>query len=288
MEYDTHGNIKASSTSDILLNITISSSFTCWLSLRKGKTPMSVNTATWMTDLNSIIGDRRLHEICLPGAHHAGMSHLSHSAISATDLNSRRQYANIAAQLQAGSRVLDIRPFVWSDGQYYCGHGGEIQGEWLGAVGERLDDAFRSIMAFAKANPGELIIVMFSRYGMRGSALSNWNWLTFGPKEKIELIARVKAQLGPRLVTEPDPAVNLAEASLNRLIRNDRNILCVFNDFLGLTDPRTGLFGSSDGNRIATIPTMGAPAATRDPTSTWVYALHCRATIRMRLARQSG
>lgn len=202
---------------------------------------MAISYSTWMTDLGDSLANRALSEICLPGSHHSGMYSLGHRTLFASDSDSRTQYDTIAEQLRSGARVLDLRPVLWTDHTWHCGHFTADQSlGWQGATGESLTGALESIAAFAAACPGEVVILRFSGYR------NCFTWDGFGPAEKAQLAHLVMRTLGNRLIMAPDGGTGIAGTALARLRAGNRALLCLFDDFEGFTAPERGLISAAD------------------------------------------
>lgn len=202
---------------------------------------MAISHTTWMTDLGDCLANRSLSELCLPGSHHAGMYNLGHRTLFASDAGSRTQYDTIADQLRSGARVFDLRPALWTDHTWHCGHfGADPRLGWQGATGEPLTDALDSIAAFAAAFPRELVILRFSGY--RNCVA----WAGFGPTEKAQLAELVLRHLGERLIRAGVGEAGLADRPIHRLMASNRSLLVLFDDFDGFTAPESGLLSSDD------------------------------------------
>ena len=134
----------------------------------------NVNSDSWMGDINSIIGNRMLHEIAFAGSHDAGMNvNDIHDCSLANLCNTATQNGNILYQLQQGSRYFDIRPLtieptVFGGTVWSTGHTSVELGHQLGCEGERLaslrDDLYKF---FADSwHKKELVILKISHCGM--------------------------------------------------------------------------------------------------------------------------
>ena len=124
----------------------------------------SYNTdfSNWMGDNWSVIADKKLTEITIPGTHDSGMS--THQACNlGSACNTVAQTHDIAGQLARGARFFDFRPF-YSDGDYwYLGHFDWDGDTLLGCAGQKLEDALQDVLDFYDAgHPKELTILYFS------------------------------------------------------------------------------------------------------------------------------
>ena len=115
----------------------------------------------WMQSARGTLGARTLREICMPGAHDAGMSARNGGTAGAFDCNSLTQTAGVAGQLAAGARYFDVRPAI-SGGEYYTGHYSDLGNvTWQGANGQSVQSIVDDVNAFTAGN-AELVILDLS------------------------------------------------------------------------------------------------------------------------------
>ena len=115
----------------------------------------------WMQSTLSIIGDRPLRSIAMPGSHDAGMSVIEGKTAFVTDEDVLTQTGNIGSQLQLGSRYFDLRPVIAS-GQFKTGHYSKLDiVGWQGADGQAFSEIISELNAFT-ANNAELIVLNLS------------------------------------------------------------------------------------------------------------------------------
>ncbi|MBP5950738.1 hypothetical protein ACIOV9_12480 [Pseudomonas iridis] len=112
----------------------------------------SYSKKSWMGDLRSSIGNKKLWQLSLPGAHNAGMDRkasYSNSYITC-------QGESFRYQLDNGIRVLDIRL------KYFAGHSGTslrfVHTHDLQS-GRSLWDTMHEVYWFLQANPSEIVIL---------------------------------------------------------------------------------------------------------------------------------
>ncbi|EER45681.1 LysM domain-containing protein [Histoplasma capsulatum H143] len=115
----------------------------------------------WMSSILTIIGERKLKHVCMPGSHDAGMSKLNGHTEFSNEGNTLTQYLNIYDQLRRGSRYFDVRPAIGDGGKFLTGHYSDIDIldiGWQGGNGESIQDIVDGINRFTAENP-ELIII---------------------------------------------------------------------------------------------------------------------------------
>lgn len=111
----------------------------------------------WMGNNIDVIGDKELHQICMPGAHDAGMYFSQHSTYFGGTAMTLTQERNIYKMLCLGVRFFDIRPIIGSD-EYWTGHYSHIPGSFQGARGDSIDNIIQQINNFT-SHANELIIL---------------------------------------------------------------------------------------------------------------------------------
>lgn len=138
----------------------------------------------WMQNNISLLGGRKLRDICIPGSHDAGMSVLRNKTAFASEANTLTQGVTIVRQLQFGSRWFDLRPTLYH-GTYSTGHYSRIDindnaRTYQGGDGATMDEVINDINNFT-SNHQELIILNFS-HEFR-TDLGNPNYRGFTPSE---------------------------------------------------------------------------------------------------------
>ncbi|PGG96948.1 hypothetical protein AJ79_09390 [Helicocarpus griseus UAMH5409] len=128
-------------------------------------TSLKHGPGNWMRRMYSVIGDRDIQHIVLPGTHDSAMSTISGKITSiGTKENTQTQGINIYSQLKAGARWFDLRigtvhP-VPDDGswEFWSMHvNDELAEIAVGNTGESLDQVILEINNFTNENPGEVI-----------------------------------------------------------------------------------------------------------------------------------
>ena len=119
-------------------------------------------SASWMRDNLSILGSKKLKEICITGSHDSGMHVYTSGTAFAHDCNTLTQSKSLQGQLSAGTRYFDIRPVI-SAGKYYTGHYGYIDqlASWQGANGQSIESIVADVNAFV-SNHKELVVLNLS------------------------------------------------------------------------------------------------------------------------------
>jgi hypothetical protein len=104
-----------------------------FLSGKVGQFSSSNPPASWMQANLSMIGDRALRHLCIPGSHESGMS-VNHpgTAVGVSDAV-LTQKVSIGNQLVLGARYFDCRPVI-SSGQFVSGHYSYLNDEWQGEL----------------------------------------------------------------------------------------------------------------------------------------------------------
>jgi len=116
---------------------------------------------SWMQDNIKALQFMKLRELCIPGAHDAGMSTHGTGTAGAFDCNVVTQKNSILGQLNLGVRYFDIRPVI-SGGEYYTGHYSDVPvAGWQGANGQSIDSIVPEINQFTSIQK-ELVILYLS------------------------------------------------------------------------------------------------------------------------------
>jgi hypothetical protein len=101
-----------------------------------------------------------LVDICLPGAHDAGMYTTQHCTAFADRGNTQTQYLPMKQQLEAGLRIFDVRPWYY-EGEFYAHHSTHCDG--LGCKGDKLINMLQATKEFLDMHP-ELVVIELSHY----------------------------------------------------------------------------------------------------------------------------
>lgn len=126
----------------------------------------AVSNENWMERLGSVIKERAIKDIFIPGTHDSGTGNMneSYATISADGRIPgiakvatskllpwcKTQDYMIIDQLKMGVRFLDFRPSLEDNGRFYLTHG---------LRGEDLEKVLKDIVGFCKEHPKELIII---------------------------------------------------------------------------------------------------------------------------------
>jgi hypothetical protein len=128
--------------------------------------------SNWIRDRKAIIGDRPLPKIVIPGSHDAGAYQISRGGGAMT---SRAQQVDIMAQLNAGSRFLDLRTDMYRN-VWYIRHGSDWTDVTFNHVVEQLGE-------FLDSHPDEFVLVALlvtntsGAPGMSGGYKNAWQML---------------------------------------------------------------------------------------------------------------
>lgn len=149
------------------------------LTFTLGRPVRSTTPTAWMQSSLSVIGNRPLRSICMPGSHDAGMSVIEGKTAFVTNEDVLTQTGNIGSQLSFGSRYFDLRPVIAS-GVFKTGHYSEIEiVGWQGADGQAFSEIISELNAFTASN-AELIVLNLSHdlntdSGYGTLTQSDWN-----------------------------------------------------------------------------------------------------------------
>lgn len=167
----------------------------------------------------------------------------------------RTQEAPIAHQLRSGCRYFDLRPVLGPNSQFYLAHGDhvisnrggkneqgvslEVDLGFVGAYGERLEEALDDVRAFAAA-PGrehELIVLNISHAA---------DWLN--KKNNVDgcrqpLLDLIERRLGAVMIRKFGQYDRIDCEPLSNVLEPGRNVLCLFDrNILGTKPPGDGWY----------------------------------------------
>lgn len=188
----------------------------------------------WMRDLKSIIGDKPLNQIFIPGTHDSGTYSLSDTiaknAEIPTELNylkylfglgyivnsvvkklSIAQDRTIEQQLNDGIRFLDLRvSYNDSKKDFYIVHG---------LFGPPLADVLAQIKTFAERRQREILIIQ----------IGDMRYMPNGEKDYAELARRFKDAFAGRIFLRSD--VTGPSATLNQLWAKNKQIFLIHDRY---------------------------------------------------------
>jgi hypothetical protein len=134
--------------------------------------------ANWMGDmLYPAKAGYTLKDVVLPGAHDAGMSVLNgvggQGAAVIIDCNTLTQVKNVAAQLQSGIRMFDLRIDI-NAGELYTKHAPAdcMEDAIGGGFGEKLSDILKAVKDFLGEHKKETVIISFCHFCEKEMPLS--------------------------------------------------------------------------------------------------------------------
>lgn len=126
-------------------------------------TSLQLNDVAWMRKIKSVIQDRKLHHVVMPGSHDAGMSVIAYPNApwwnGGAAYDTETQALDLYNQLRVGARYFDMRFVKPSYGKFWAAHMNSDDGvNPLGALGETLDNLIAGVNRFTREYPGEVII----------------------------------------------------------------------------------------------------------------------------------
>ena len=173
----------------------------------------------WMGKYSAQLANMTLSQMCLPGAHDAGMSRIDSCVRGGSVCTTQTQSYAILWQLLAGVRYFDIRPVWNAEGEIVCGHF-DTFGVVMGCYGESISDVLFEINMFMERFQGELIILKFSHYSIMG---------TIGSKPPIgDLVNQVATALQDSLFVNTT-GKRLADIDFATLTGTKGAVLVVFD-----------------------------------------------------------
>jgi hypothetical protein len=214
-------------------------------------------------ETNGVFLQKTLSQVCLPGAHDAGMSVLTKSTSLSNKCNTQTQEHSIGGQLSRGVRYFDLRPAIWksSEPTIYMGHFSNwpALGE-EGSIGHSLSSVLNDVANFMAndTNGEEIVVLKFSHFISQDSTGFTESLLT-------SLISQMKNTIGDYMYTNSNSSVNLGNVKLQDIIDSGKRVICLFtatdtpddgNTFTpsqlnAQISPATGIFSFGDNNSSA-------------------------------------
>jgi hypothetical protein len=208
----------------------------------------------------SLLGNRVLREICIPGSHDSGMSVFGNSTLLAAPCNTVTQSYNIENQLNAGARYFDIRPVI-SSGKYFTGHYSEFTiagiNTWQGANGQSIDSIIAQLNAFT-SKTSELIILNLSHD--LNTDTGNNNYRHFTQVEWDILLNKLRDEVQHLFIHTTH---DLTMLSLNEFIADGSSAVVIIVE-PGDGDIKLGDYTSSGIYPAASFPVYNSYANTSD------------------------
>lgn len=185
----------------------------------------NLNGASWMQDNISVLGAKKMNEICITGSHDSGMSVRTSGTAFGHDCNVLTQSRSIQGQLQLGARYFDIRPVI-SGGNYYTGHYSKIDAlsSWQGANGQSIDSIIADVNSFVN-DQKELVILNLSH--SLNTDVGNSSYRAFNQKEWDGLFGKL-AKIN-RLFKAPKNA-DLTQNTLNDFVASGASVLIILEE----------------------------------------------------------
>lgn len=172
--------------------------------------------SNWLHANLETLGALTLRQLCLPGAHDAGMSVLNDHTVFGMECNVLTQSQGIGGQLRQGTRYFDLRPVI-SAGQYVTGHYSLIDKAGVktqqGGNGQSVAEIIEQINTFTQDN-AELIVLNLSHD--MNTDTGNAGYPAFTPDEWTALFTQL-SQL-QHLYRAPDDASDLTQLPLRAFI----------------------------------------------------------------------
>ena len=197
--------------------------------------PADVNKATWMTQIRSHIGNKRIGDVFFPGSHDSGtyginedfilvnknpIFELAEMFIPEVLQNwSITQTENFRQQLQSGFRLFDMRIADVDDEDF-----GNFRW-WHGISADLIQEGIDHIRQFATQNPGEIIILQFAHFVAVGDETRAT--LPIPDDRKDELSQILLRGLGSRMVAHNSVPDN---PTVNQVLSTGRNIIATMQD----------------------------------------------------------
>jgi hypothetical protein len=205
-----------------------------------GLSPFEWGWATWMNDNLGMLGKKTLGQICIPGAHDAGMSAFNKAkGPLVSRANTITQTQPFYDLLTLGVRFFDLRPVINEDGSFSTGHYSKTLVGTVGANGISFEEVVRDINRFTSLTK-ELIVLSLSHYR------SPWG-LTFDNDALSKLISQLQQING--LYAVPD-ATNLQDITISSYLCSGAAVLVLLSkvdDDLELPSPLpSGFYSQMD------------------------------------------
>lgn len=123
---------------------------------------LQLNNIVWMRTMYSIIKDRDLRHVVVPGSHDAGMSSITPgSGWSGLGIagNTATQSLDHYNQLRVGTRYFDMRIVSVNGGKFWAAHiDEELKATPFGATGESLDGTYILCVRFLSLGANSKIL----------------------------------------------------------------------------------------------------------------------------------
>lgn len=185
----------------------------------------NLNGASWMQDNLSLLGNKKMNEICITGSHDAGMSVRTSGTPLAANCSVLTQSKSIQGQLESGARYFDIRPVI-SAGNYYTGHYGYIDklSSWQGANGQSIDSIIADVNSFTSSQK-ELVVLNLSH--SLNTDVGNGSYRAFNQGEWDNLFVKL-ANLENLFVA--DKSTDLTANTLSEFIASKAAVLVILEE----------------------------------------------------------
>jgi len=207
--------------------------------------------ANWMRDNWATLGSLNVKQICLPGAHDAGMSVARNCTKFGSACNTQTQTLGMSELLRVGVRYFDLRPTLFG-ASFVTGHYQDT-GIWLvgnqGCNGEGLTAILDAVAAFIDGGARELIVLKFSHFYNRDADRS------FNNADFQALFQLVNDRLGNRLFVN-NTGRRLAQLSLAELMPTRGTVWAVFDLKITSGSLPAGMYTYADYDPTKPNPTV--------------------------------
>ena len=184
--------------------------------------------SNWMKSQMDIIGDMTLRQLCLGGAHDAGMSvdQSSNPLVSNLVVTQTR---SVRDQLMVGARYFDIQPVI-GGGDYFTGNYGYMEilvyKGIQGARGQSIQEVVDQLNDFTGKYSGELIILSLSH--SFNSDYGKDDYCPLNTREWAGLIRRLKGI--NNLFISQDSKVDLTTIQMMKFFEKGTSVVVVVID----------------------------------------------------------
>jgi hypothetical protein len=179
----------------------------------------------WMRNNLDFLGAMTLKEVCMPGAHDAGMFKSHSGTFGAHHCNTQTQTKTFYEMLCLGVRYFDIRPII-GGGAYYTGHYGHTDLlSWQGARGASIEELVSDVNRFT-ATCNELIILHLTHDLKTDHPTLHDNYKAFTQDEYDNLLISLESlnyRFGWRNADNTTP--NLVNLKIQNFITNSAAVI---------------------------------------------------------------
>ena len=193
----------------------------------------NISSENWMSETFSVIGDKLLRQICIPGSHDSGMSEKNSGTFFATANNTVTQTKDIGGQLLCGIRFFDIRPVIGgskNQERLRTGHYSYINIPgigWQGANGQSISSIVNQINFFLK-DRRELVILNLSH--SLNTDVGNKNYRRFDQRDWDDVLNEFMKIQFLYTSEKNNPDVDLMDSTLKNFIAEKSSVILYIDD----------------------------------------------------------